>query len=232
MKITCTKDNKIIPYDVQGEHIDFAHTGSILKHFRIKHYGSQSKENHQGNMSSDCSIGMDRYKDFIVIYNIDWQSKQDHAIYIIYDKTKPFTPKTILSDIDSIEFPQYLIEELFVNDSQPYRVTKIRPFINSNINWLKLLQTVKSKLRFYPLVEQDKFNEIRFSCLKAKPIPDKIQESINSLPNIFLDYKNIFAIFSIVLDSSNVNAYVEYKNFIPLREWKQPSIWYSLKLNS
>lgn len=218
MKITCTKDNKIIPYDVQGEHIDFAHTGSMLKHFRIKHYGSQSKENHQGNMSSDCSIGMDRYKDFIVIYNIDWQSKQDHAIYIIYDKTKPFTPKTILSDIDSIEFPQYLIEELFVNDSENHRITKIRPFLNSNINWLKLLQILKTKLRFYPLVDQSKINNVLYQYLQNKNT-EEIKFEVQ-MPAIFFWQKTVFEIFSTVLDSSDTMAYVEYENFVPTREWK------------
>lgn len=126
----------------------------ILKHFKIKVYSIES--NRQSTPTSKSFdfyyFGFDRYKDFIVLYDID-QHDYDWSVYIIYDKTKNFNPKNVFDDVT-----QFSITELLVKDSDYYRITKISVFEQSNLQLVQLVELVKRKLQFYPLVDQTKLH--------------------------------------------------------------------------
>lgn len=212
---------------VQGDHLEFSNTPAILRHFRINTYGLQVKTSDQeinrdnSNIAIFHYIGMDRYKDFFVVYDIDWDHSIQTGVYVIYDKHKNFNPKNVFNDLNSVDYPLYLINELFVEDHMNHRVTRIIPFVPGSHCLLKLIQLVKQKLQFYPLVDQYKINreiethrgdDIMKNSIPSYAIPD----------NLFLGHNTVaeMLIWTICPDLKVLEVTEFERTGKPIKIWK------------
>lgn len=164
------KKEEYIYTGVQGDHYSFDGDQSELYRFlNIHNYifvhklNDEQKKNPKA-MAGSGVLGIDRYKDFLVVYDLDSMMSvlgtSERSVYIIYDKNKSFHPKSILKDLNPPnQIVQYHVTQPFVEEEFSHRITRIKTYTNCSNNWLKLIQYLKLQLQYYPLVDQLKFNE-------------------------------------------------------------------------
>lgn len=169
---------------VQGDHLDTENFLEVCNFFNIPTYLLQHKLKQEDDTdkvkAGSTILGIDRYKDFLVVYDFDTVLSIDKSVYFIYNKNKNFHPKTVLEKVnflDNQDRPHYQITQLFVEEKYSHRIVKVKPYVFSNYNRLKLIEYLKLQLQYYSIVDQNHLNEmVRLAIQEYHDTADQAKE--------------------------------------------------------